>query len=215
VETGTLPPNYAGGIATGNGAKGIAITNYNAIVGTHIDPAVFRGITFDMGRKLAAMTDGTSKVPLVAETRERRFSSWYDGTMNWVVAARHSNPTAGTVALDQPVSTTINTGKVDNLTVPAGRLIVGTDGTTATGGSALNYGPTLANPTAVYLPTGSISDPDISGAPPGRLWGPSSEHRGGIVNHLFADGHVDGIADTIDPNCYLWIVTRNGGEPTP
>ncbi len=226
-ETGSVPPNYVDSVATANGAKGIAITNYNAIAGTHIDPGIksvsmpnnggmlFRGPAFDMGRKLAAMTDGTSKVPVVAETREQRFSSWYDGTMNWVVAARHSNPAAGTVALDQPVSTTINAGRIGDLNVPSGRLIVGTDGTTSTGGAALSYGPTAATPTAVYLPTGAINDPDISGAPPGRLWGPSSEHRGGIVNHAFADGHVDGIADTIDPNIYLWIVTRNGGEPIP
>src|SRR5262245_47243164 len=37
VETGTVPPNYIGGITTTNGAQGIAITNYNAILGTHID----------------------------------------------------------------------------------------------------------------------------------------------------------------------------------
>src|SRR4051794_20372795 len=30
-ESGTLPPNYAGGVATANGAKGLALTNYNAI----------------------------------------------------------------------------------------------------------------------------------------------------------------------------------------
>ena len=223
VETGTLPPNYVGKFATANRATGIAMTSYNAIAGTHIDPVTksvsspntnnggmkFRGTAFDQGRKLSELTDGTSKVPLVAETRERRFSSWYDGTMNWVVAARHSNPSAGTTPII-PASNTV-TGKINGLTVD-GNWVVGTDGTSATGGSTLNYGPTAPNPTAVYLPNGAISDPDISGAPPGRLWGPSSEHRGGIVNHAFADGHVEPIADTIDPNLYLWIVTRNGGE---
>jgi prepilin-type processing-associated H-X9-DG protein len=93
--------------------------------------------------------------------------------------------------------------------------VVGTDGRSATGGSALNYGPTSQNPTAVYLPTAALADPDISGIAPGRLWGPSSEHRGGIVNHAFADGHVDSISDKIDPNVYLWMVTRNGGENLP
>lgn len=48
-----------------------------------------------------------------------------------------------------------------------------------------------------------------------RLWGPSSQHPGGVVFHSFADGHVTGIAETIDPNLYLAIVSRNGGEPTP
>jgi len=41
-----------------------------------------------------------------------------------------------------------------------------------------------------------------------RLWGPSSNHAGGIVNHVFCDGHVDGLSDSMDPNVYLWLVTE-------
>jgi len=48
----------------------------------------------------------------------------------------------------------------------------------------------------------------------GRLWQPS-RYSGGIVNHVFFEGHVEGINDGIDPNVYLWIITRNGGEPLP
>jgi type II secretory pathway pseudopilin PulG len=229
VETGAIPPNYLGGIATANGGTGIGITNYNAILGTHIDnvgPAVppfplksaslpnsnnggmkFRGASYDIGFRLMEFTDGTAHVPLVAETRERRFSSWYDGTMNWVVATRHSMPAAGTT----PITAANTTDSIDGQPMSA-RWVIGTDGTTKTGGTALNYGPTSANPTAVYLPTGALTDPDISSASPGRLWGPSSLHKGGIVNHVFADAHVDGISDAIYPNVYLWFVTRNGGE---
>ena len=109
VETGGPIANYDAPFAFAAGAAGLAITNYQAVLGTHIDdigPAVapyplksaslpnsnngamlFRGVGFDIGRKLAAITDGTSKTPLVAETRERRLSSWYDGTFNWLVAA--------------------------------------------------------------------------------------------------------------------------------
>jgi hypothetical protein len=47
------------------------------------------------------------------------------------------------------------------------------------------------------------------------LWGPSSEHAGGIVFHVFGDCHVEGFTDEYDPNVYLWVVTRNGGEPIP
>jgi type II secretory pathway pseudopilin PulG len=235
IETGTVPPNYVGGIATANGATGIAITNYNAILGTHIDdigPAVapyslksasvpnsnnggmlFRprnGAPFDIGLKLADITDGLSKTLLVAETRERRFSSWYDGTMNWVVGARHSDPKTGTTPITAAAFHTPG-----NAPPMARRLAIGTDGTPATGGTALNCGPTANDPTIVYLPTGSLTDPDISGIPPGRLWGPSSEHQGGMVNHVFADAHVEAIPDSIDPNVYLWIITRSGGEPLP
>jgi len=238
IETGSLPPNYLAAIATANGAAGIAITNYNAFLGTHIDdvgPAVppyplksasltnsnnggmkFRGAVYDQGLRLADFPDGLRNTPLIAETRERRFSSWYDGTMNWVVAARHSNPAAGATAMTGANNTTTSVVYGQPL---KGRWSIGTDGTPATGGVALNYGPSAENPTAVCLPTGALSDPDISSIPPGRLWGPSSQHSGsqatgGIVNHLYGDAHVEGIGDGIDPNVYLWIITRNAGEPT-
>jgi prepilin-type processing-associated H-X9-DG protein len=221
VETGMLPPNYK----STRGDK-FAITNYNAMLGTHIDIAAdkdfparsaslknsnngamsFRGKSFDRGRTLAACTDGTSRTVLIAETRERRFSSWYDGTMNWVTAARHSNPNAGTTAIT-PAN---NTSAVQYAGNRLGCWVIGTDGTTATGGTALNYGPTRATPTAVYLPTAALADPDISGIAPGRLWGPSSEHSGRIVNHGWADGHVSAIRDDVDPNVYLWAATRDG-----
>ena len=237
VETGSIPPNYLGVIASANGAAGIAITNYNAVLGTHIDdvgPALppyplksaslpnsnnggmkFRGAAHDQGFKLSDFKDGLSSVPLITETRERRFSSWYDGTMNWVVAARHSNPAAGTTAITGANNTTDSA--YHNLSLK-GRWSIGTDGTSETGGTALNYGPTAENPTAVYLPTGALSDPDISNISPGRLWGPSSQHggtqrTGRIVHHLFGDAHVEAINDGIDPNVYLWIITRSGGEP--
>jgi prepilin-type N-terminal cleavage/methylation domain-containing protein len=225
IETGSAPPNYVNGVGALNGGKGLAITNYNAILGTHIDSTsdeffgprsaslansnnggmMFRGRAYNLGTTLAELTDGTSKVPLIVETRERRFSSWYDGTMNWVVAARHSKPSDPTTAIT--AATMATSGPM------TGRWTIGTDGTSATGGTALNYGPTPENPTAVYLPTAALSDPDITGIAPGRLWGPSSQHAGGIVNHVFADAHVGSTADTIDPNTYLWVVTRHGEEP--
>jgi type II secretory pathway pseudopilin PulG len=232
IETGTVPPNYVGGIATAGGAKGLAITNYNGMIGTHIDPEdtfrrnediksartsnngamQFTGTAYDKARGTSAFTDGTANTLLIAETRERRFASWFDGTMNWVVAARHSNPSDGAKAIVpaslRPKGIPVNAAKARF------HWIIGTDGTTATGGSALNYGPSRQTPTAVYLPTDSLTDPDISGIPPGRLWGPSSEHRGGIINHAFGDGHVESISENIDPNIYLRLTTRNYGEPS-
>ncbi|HEY2760292.1 MAG TPA: DUF1559 domain-containing protein [Pirellulales bacterium] len=240
IETGTIPSNYTQPFSTNNGATGLGITNYNAMLGTHIDvgPAVapyvqfsasspnsnnggmrFRGTTFDQGLKFAAFTDGTSKTPIAAETREKRLASWYDGTFNWVVAARHGS-TNGT-QINPPANNT--TSKTINGQSLVGRWCIGSDGSnTNGGGSSLNVGPTTTTPQAVYMPgtgaAGSCKDPDLQasvGAPCGRLWGPSSNHSGGIVNHCFGDAHVEGISDGIDPNVYLWIVTRNGGEPLP
>ncbi|HEY2883268.1 MAG TPA: DUF1559 domain-containing protein [Pirellulales bacterium] len=223
VETGTIPQNYNGAISSSNGGTGVAITNYNAMLGTHIDPNAsgtfpparsasltnsnnggmkFRGTAFDQGFKLAALTDGTSKTPVAAETRERRFASWYDGTANWVCAARMGSTTGGIVSPACSQSTVAPT---------TGRWVINTSG-----GTGMNFGPSTTTPQAVWLPSAAIADPDFAGAnaAPGRLWGPSSNHSGGIVNHVFGDAHVEGLTDGMDANAYLWVVTRNGGEPS-
>ena len=44
-------------------------------------------------------------------------------------------------------------------------------------------------------------------------WGPSSNHPGGVVNHLAADGAIHAITDDIDPTLYMHLVTRAGREP--
>jgi len=240
VETGQYPtPQYGtGGVGGINGGQGIAITNYNAILGTHIDQVgpgaggfnvgsaslptsnnggmKFRGNNggpFDIGTKLAGLTDGASKTPLACETRERRVSSWYDGTFNWVVGARHSNPpsAAKTQGGNYTTTTTVNGQPL------RGRVSIGQDGTPGTGGVALNYGPSASSPAVICLPAAACLDPDLGGSTGGvgRLWGPSSNHAGGIVNHVYGDAHVEGINDGIDANVYLWIITRNGGEPLP
>ncbi|HZZ28350.1 MAG TPA: DUF1559 domain-containing protein [Pirellulales bacterium] len=239
--TGSPCTNYnTAGIL--NNGTGVAITNYSAMAGTHLygtgvvsgttaeasvsgsptksldstgnDGAMsWRGTQFDQGRKLAALEgDGTSKIPMVGETRERRLAAWYSGSTNWLLASRQgdSNGTA--------IPTTVITATVTTLNgLPtAGHLIVGNNASATTAptngaGTALNWGPTTTFPNASYLPANDCNaDPNINFV---RLWGPSSNHAGGVVNHVFADGHVDPINDSIDPNMYLWVVTRNGGEP--
>ena len=47
----------------------------------------------------------------------------------------------------------------------------------------------------------------------GMWWGPSSDHGGGIVCHVFVDNHTIGITDQCDGATYLGLVTRNGSEP--
>ncbi len=49
----------------------------------------------------------------------------------------------------------------------------------------------------------------------GMTWGPSSDHAGKIIGHLFADGHVEFISADIAPNTYHALNTRGGGEPIP
>jgi type II secretory pathway pseudopilin PulG len=44
-------------------------------------------------------------------------------------------------------------------------------------------------------------------------WGPSSDHAGGIVCHVFVDNHTIGITDQCDGPTYLSLITRSGSEP--
>jgi prepilin-type processing-associated H-X9-DG protein len=46
-------------------------------------------------------------------------------------------------------------------------------------------------------------------------WGPSSDHAGKIIGHLFADGHVEFIGSDIAANTYQALNTRSSGEPIP
>lgn len=189
-------PEYANvdSSTPGRGARSrkgkVAPTNYKPIVGTHLR----NGVPIENGGMIVtavhgmhgvtdgAFTDGTSRTLLLAETRESGYASWYDGTLNWLVANDPNQPPPGTA--DKPPWT----GAV----------------------SALNRG---------YDPKVLGSVPYLKGtltanAPLNDVWwGPSSEHRGGIVNHLYADGCVIGITDEIDSELYLGLVTRAGSEP--
>ena len=113
-----------------------------------------------------------------------------------------------------PASLSTSTTPVNGL-VTTGKWVVGTTGSTTGGyGHAINVGPSPTTPQAIYLPKAyGVADPVMTGYD--RLWGPSSDHAGGIVQHVYGDAHVEGVTDGIDPNVYLWIITRNGGEAIP
>jgi len=46
-------------------------------------------------------------------------------------------------------------------------------------------------------------------------WGPSSDHAGKLIMHLFADGHCEAISADIDPKTYSAINTCKSGETVP
>ena len=46
----------------------------------------------------------------------------------------------------------------------------------------------------------------------GGRYGPGSVHAG-VVNHLFVDGHAESINGRIDPAAYMFVITRDGGDP--
>ena len=45
-------------------------------------------------------------------------------------------------------------------------------------------------------------------------WGPSSDHAGRVIGHLFGDGHTEFISADVSPQIYAGLNTRAGTEPT-
>ncbi len=45
-------------------------------------------------------------------------------------------------------------------------------------------------------------------------YGPSSNHAA-VVNHLMADGSVHSLSKQIDVAAYMFLITRNGSDPSP
>jgi prepilin-type N-terminal cleavage/methylation domain-containing protein len=155
-------------------------------------PGLVGGRVQKRGLNLSSLSDGTSHVALVTESREETITSWYSGFASYVVGAWP------------------NTAPGD---YPKGEQIGGTGGpiywNCRTNGcdTALNKGDTKGDDTKFYFGK-TVKNPHNNG---NRVWGPSSRHPG-VVQHGFADAHAEGINDTADRNVYLHMITRNGRE---
>ena len=149
------------------------------------------------GYGFAQLSDGTSKTVLCAETKEEKFSSWYSGFASYGVGAWPNK------SVDrEPKGTTV--------APPATTPIVWTF-TGVTGGDiALNKGDRKSDTTA-KTEKWYQRDADNPHQSTGRAWGPSSQHPG-TVQHGWGDGRASAIQDTIDPDVYLHMITRNGRE---
>jgi hypothetical protein len=152
-------------------------------------PGVVGGKVQKLGLGIQSLSDGTSKVAFVAESREENVTSWYSGLASYVVGAMPTPKTPPTVPNPLPT-----TGSIPWIC-------------TGTCESALNKGDTKGVTTQYYY----YNNPHGSPIPPGRIWGPSSRHPGTVI-HGFADSHSEGINDNIDASVYLHYITRAGRE---
>jgi hypothetical protein len=151
-------------------------------------PGLVGGKIQSKGLGFQSLSDGTSKVALITETREEVRSSWYSGLASYVVGAWPQG--------DLP--------KGSPATTPPTTVFWTCSGNCDT---ALNKGDTKGNSSKYYEKT----DPHGGATPVQRIWGPSSRHPS-IVLHGYADGHSTAVNDNINPDVYLHMITRNGRE---
>jgi hypothetical protein len=199
-------PPVAGQIATA--ATGCAGKAYCGNGGFPFPGAVGAGANTKItkqGYSFAQLSDGSSKTLLVSESREENYTSWYSGFASYGVAAWPNAPAPPKATVAPP------TGPTPTVWTFA------TDG----GDTSLNKGDRREDTTAKtkwYTLTGGAGsdgkkNPNQGAAtgPDARKWGPSALHPG-VVQHGWGDGRGTAIPDTIEPDVYLHLVTRNGRE---
>lgn len=195
--TGSQAPEYramAQKLADKNARElPVAVTNFVAISATQLSLVMDDttsgpdGVIYFSKRGITKINDGETNTIVLTETCEPNYAAWFDGTTAWVVA-HDPNSTP-------PVQ---RNGRWE------------CDEATGCRTSLTSSTEALANDdeTTFYRR-------NWAGKEPWR-YGPSSQHNGGLVNHLFGDKRVVTIRATgptrIDASVYLALVTRDGGE---
>jgi prepilin-type N-terminal cleavage/methylation domain-containing protein len=190
----------------------VALTNYKANAGTHlvsgsahmnngaIGYPVLTGSQANVPRPngvtLGSLSDGSSKTILLAETRERGYAGWIDGASSWLTATNLvGTASAGPLYAGGRWRSNPTTE------------VVMAAGTTA--GVGINYTPDSTNK---FLKNAqSFGAWTVYGD--GMAHGASSDHSGGMVLHVFCDGHVGQITTDIDATLYMSSYSRANNEP--
>jgi len=181
-----------------------AITNYKALGATKkasLAVALGGGNAPNYGSKhpdgtvyygskhgISQINDGSSRTALVCESKEQNYARWTVGVETVVVGLPDIvtiTPATGVIPYPHP-----------------------------TGYSAGNFfsNTTIANSiNKTYVGWNYEKDGAYDN---NATYGPSSDHAG-VNNHMFADGSVHSIDTTIDAALYMFVITRNGGDPVP
>lgn len=214
-----LAPDYPTALPDGNGGTTTPATgNYCAMVATDMGLASatawktgrYKPTTFENGTiisdcadgsvpcsfkgvNLRELKDGISTTIIACESKEPGYGSWYSGGSTWLVAVSPQTATAGT----NPVAT-------------AGLNHIAWD-PAAAGQVALQYGSDSTATTPA--PNKYLKAADWGPSMGDRSFGPSSEHSGSVVLHVYADAHAQTISPNVDPTVYLRLITRRDGDP--
>ncbi|MFM8415808.1 MAG: DUF1559 domain-containing protein [Planctomycetota bacterium] len=194
-----LCPSFAGTVPTDGGG----ISNYRANAGVGQGSAVpittgtlsaEGGLTFRGRTGFRDFGDGTSKTVMVSESRQ---NPGQDGSgARWILpfeTVHMATITSGTLGAVATGQWGITTGAN-----PTRNLLLQLMSTTAT---------TTLPPPAYTL---TLTPPGVNIT---LNWGPSSDHAGKVIGHLFADGHTEFISADIAPHIYSGLNTRNASEP--
>jgi len=199
-----LCPSFAGESTTVEG-----VTHYKANAGVSSDARVplstvvdqkaqqnfaEGGLAFDARTGFRDFADGTSKTVMVSESRVNPGSNgqgcfWIEAGDTFHLASHQSNlfrkgAWAG-----------------DITPTPPNPLL-----------ALMSSTFTTVNPPPAHTVTLALTP--SGNAPRPLTWGPSSDHAGKVIGHLFADGHTEFISADVDPAIYSGLNTRNGGERT-
>ncbi|MEO1495706.1 MAG: DUF1559 domain-containing protein [Planctomycetota bacterium] len=191
----------ASGAYCGNGILAFPGWTQRTIAGGTVNVPTAKGYGF------RSMTDGTAKTVVFTESREQRLNAWWSGLASYVVGVWPQRDAAGNGLENLPQANPVVTGGLAGTWTFNGN----------NGGLALNQGSNRRgerndNETweeQWYFPENS--DPH-AGTGNTRRWGPSSLHPG-VALHGFGDGHAKAVKQDIDPDTYLFLITRNGREP--
>lgn len=190
-----------------------AITNYKALAATHLeslnsatpqptkprygnpsrhpDGGIFPGSRHGIS---GFKTDGSAHSALVAETVEQHVARWTVGIETAMVGLPPAVTFEKGPHFYYPKGHTVNKHFHES-TIP----------------SEVNRTYLDWNYRRIPYSDGGVSKL-YAGAKKAIRYGPSSHHPG-VVNHGFADGSVHTISNAMDAALYMFIITRNGGDP--
>ncbi len=190
-DTSLTPPEGAITNYKAIGATSQASLNYYTAPGpgttpysaAHPDGAIYPG----KKNRMADFSDGTSNTVLACETVEEVSAIWQDGTNAHLVGLSSDVTYAPYGSYSAP--TKYVPGKYEDESVVAFDTYL-----------AWDYEDTSGDPS-----TGQYQSATY-------IHGPGSSHPG-TVNHLFADGGVRSVSTEVDTSLYMFIITRDGGDP--
>jgi prepilin-type N-terminal cleavage/methylation domain-containing protein len=153
--------------------------------------------------------DGTSHTIVVVETEEKHFARWTCGLETCVVALPTDTGDSNVdISISQPRGAPYPFPSGFKPATPA----YWEDSPCIPKYTWLNVNYSIG-PAYSKLP-GLADHTTAPSITTGNRAGPGSDHSG-VTNHLFADGSVQSLNNEIDCAAYMFLTTRNNGDPFP